>query len=93
VLTKFYSNMYLQDYNCDLDFYIRPGDYDLVLLFTPDCKWIHDGQRFNSENYKRWELHRELKEMYYNHGFKNIVTIGGDYTNRLQQCISNLQEI
>ena len=51
-------------------------------------KWVADGQRFNSEDEKRWMLHGELLEMYKYYGFKEkIVEIGGNYHERLKRAL------
>lgn len=94
VVTQYYLEMYLKEYSANIETFVNPNKYDVVLMFTPDVKWIDDGQRFLSEQKLRWELHNKLKTMYVDRGFKNkIIEINGSYNDRLNKAIKIVDDI
>lgn len=87
VVTQYYLGQYLEGaYSESIDRLVDPSKYDVVLLFTPDVKWVPDGLRFLSNSDLRWKLHKQLKQMYLDRGFK-IIEIDGDYHQRLQKTV------
>ena len=60
--------------------------WDIALMYQEVnvcVEWVDDGMRLNGEQQRRMELHNKLKQMYIEHGFKNIVEVGGSYHERL----------
>lgn len=94
LVTQFYCNMYLGETSDVVDKFIDPNRYDLILMFTPDVKWVDDGLRWNSEDAIRLKLHEELKNMYVENGFSNkIIEISGNYNERLEKAIEIVDDI
>lgn len=97
VITQYYAELYLGEQSPLVEKFIDPHRYDVVLLFTPDVKWVADGQRFISEDARRWALHKKLKQMYIDHGFgSKLVEISGNYNERLiksTKIVDDLLEI
>lgn len=88
VLTQYYCQMYTGEISKGIQFFVDPQRYDRVLLFTPDVPWVPDGFRFNPDHTYRWQLHDELKSMYFSQGFgPKMHEISGDYLSRLKICI------
>ena len=54
----------------------------------PDVQWVDDGMRLNGEQQRRVTLYNKLKQMYINHGFTNIVEVGGTYNERLNFVVN-----
>jgi len=89
VVTQFYCELYTGAQNPDVERFVDPSKYDVVLMLTPDVKWIPDGMRWNSDLAKRMNLHRKLRKMYKDRGFERIVSImGGSYNARLNIAVS-----
>lgn len=89
VVTQFYCDMYLGKTNPKIETFIDPDRYDVILLLTPEVKWVDDGLRWNNENDVRWHLHHKLKQMYIDRGFGDkIIEIGGaSYISRIGEAI------
>ena len=67
---------------------VDPNRYDVVILLTPDVKWVSDGFRLNGEDEKRWRLHQLLKQMYIDRGFGDkIIEVSGNYNERLNKVM------
>jgi HTH-type transcriptional regulator, transcriptional repressor of NAD biosynthesis genes len=64
VVTQYYCKVYAGMYCEELERYIDPNRYDVILLFQPSTRWVSDGQRFISDSEERWRMHRFLKELY-----------------------------
>jgi len=93
VVTQYYCNMYINEYNGLIESFVNPSRYDIVLLFKPDVVWVDDGLRFTSEQKERERLHKKLLGMYRQRGFGNIVEISGNYNERLRQTISIVDQL
>lgn len=93
VVTQYYSELYMGEKNHHVESYIDSSRYDIVIMLKPDVEWVDDGQRLNGEQSKREELHERLKQMYIEHGFKNIYEIGGTYNERLKQAVRIVESI
>lgn len=92
VVTQYYSELYLHEHNEVLESIISTNQYDLILMLSPDVKWVADGKRLNSDQERRERLHNKLLSMYEEHGFK-VEVIHGNYEQRLQKAISLIDEI
>lgn len=86
VVTDYYSRLYMGHENKDVQRFVNPNKYDLVLFLSPDVKWVADGQRRNSNN--RDELDTTLREMYCNFGFdaNKIKNVSGSYSERFDMA-------
>ena len=92
IVTQYYSELYLNEHNEVLESIIATNQYDLILMLSPDVKWVADGKRLNSDRLRRERLHNKLLAMYEEHGFK-VEIIEGNYEQRLQKAISLIDEI
>lgn len=86
-ITQYYCKMYTGEQKKEIELFIDPKRYDLVIMMKPDVKWVADGFRFKSEQEERERLHKYLKSMYEDRGFKNIIEVGGNYNERLNTII------
>ncbi|CAL6114638.1 NMN_adenylyl transferase and transcriptional regulator [Hexamita inflata] len=94
VITQYYAEMYQGHCVPAIETFVNPDKFDLVLIMTPQVKWVDDGLRFLGEQEKREQLHQKLKQMYIDRGFKNIVEVSGtDYHERLQKCVELCDEL
>lgn len=93
VVTQFYAGMYLSEFSELAEAFAKREEYDLILMFKPDVKWVDDGLRWNSDDEKRKFLHEQLKRMYEKRGFRNIVEIEGSYNERLDTAISEVKNL
>ena len=82
-VTQYYSKLYMGHENPKVEMYIDNKKFDVIFLMKPDVQWVDDGMRLNGEQKRREELHEQLKNMYIERGFKNIIEIGGSYNKRL----------
>jgi HTH-type transcriptional repressor of NAD biosynthesis genes len=88
VVTQFYCKMYTGKGNKDIEKFVDPDKYDVVLILSPDVEWIADGMRWKSRQKERMKLHRELGDMYVARGFKRIITIdSSSYNGRLIEAV------
>lgn len=88
VVTQYYCRLYMGGEYEPIETLIDADRYDIVIMLTPDVKWVADGFRLNGDDNKRWELHKMLKQMYIDRGFEDkIIEIGGNYQERLQKAI------
>jgi HTH-type transcriptional repressor of NAD biosynthesis genes len=87
VVTQYYSRLYMGHDNDIVAKYINPDKYDILIMLKPDVKWVDDGMRLNGDQERRWKLHEDLKKMYVDAGFKNIVEVGGNYSERLNSIL------
>lgn len=92
VVTQYYSELYLHEHNEVLESIISINHYDLILMLSPDVKWVSDGKRLNSDQQKREKLHKKLLNMYEERGFK-VEVIHGNYEQRLQKAISLIDDL
>jgi len=95
IVTQYYLGQYLNNaYSDYIERFVDRNKYDVVLMFTPDVKWVDDGQRFLSGDELRWKLHDKLKNMYIDRGFgEKIIEIKGNYNQRLNQAISIIDNL
>ncbi len=86
--TYVYANKYFGSSSDTIDKYLelQKGRYDLVLLLTPEVKWVDDGMR--NLNEVRWEMHQKYVEVLDRLGIKYHVISGSDYEDRTKQAIS-----
>lgn len=94
VVTDYYSRLYMGHENLNVQKFINPDQYDLVLFLSPEVKWVDDGQRRNSEN--RNQLDTVLIDMYLNFGFSSdkIFRIdGNDYNKRFNLAYSECNKL
>ncbi len=88
VVTQFYCNMYTGKYNPDIDRFIDPGKYDVILLLSPATKWVADGMRWKSYTSERQQLHTELRDMYVKYHFDRMIYIDeNSYNSRLNAVV------
>ncbi|MGB4984699.1 MAG: multifunctional transcriptional regulator/nicotinamide-nucleotide adenylyltransferase/ribosylnicotinamide kinase NadR [Erysipelotrichaceae bacterium] len=92
VVNQYYSQLYLGHDNDIIESIISLQKYDLIIMLSPDTKWVDDGQRLNGDQNKREMLHEHLKKMYIDRGF-SIVEICGNYNERLNKAISIVDEL
>lgn len=65
---------------------LQKGRYDLVLLLTPEVKWVDDGLR--NLNEVRWEMHKKYVEILLKLEIPYHVISGTDYEERTKKAIS-----
>lgn len=88
VVTQYYCEQYLGQTNPDIEKYVDPMKYDVVLLCAPTVEWVPDGQRFLGDQTERVKLHEKLRYMYLDRGFKNIIEVDqNNYQERLNMAI------
>lgn len=94
VATYYYNYLYLGNYNKRIEHFINPQNYSKVIYLEPNVKWVNDGIRFVSNQSERNRLDKEMKKMYSDFGFKNIVFINEDnYFDRLRRCIDVVDDL
>ncbi len=95
IVTQFFSKVYLGEESPGVNAFIDPDKYDLVIMLTPEVKWVGDGLRFLGEEATRWNAFTELDDRYRRAGFEDkMIHISGDnYHNRLTQCIEAVNEL
>lgn len=91
-ITNYYSKLYLGETNKTVEQYIDPTKYDVVLFMEPDIDWVDDGMRLLSDKIDRIEKSSELFLTFTKKGF-NVVTIGGNYTERLDKAIEIIRDL
>jgi HTH-type transcriptional repressor of NAD biosynthesis genes len=88
VVTQFYCIMYTGRGNKDIERFVDPDKYDVVLMLAPSVEWVPDGMRWKFKQEERMQLHRDLGDMYAARGFKRIITINsGSYSGRLSEAM------
>jgi HTH-type transcriptional repressor of NAD biosynthesis genes len=87
VVTQFYCKLYTGNQNPEVERYVDPNRYDVVVLLAPNTPWIADGQRFVNEQRERQRLHEVMYYMFLDRGFKDrIIEIQEtDYSSRLNR--------
>jgi HTH-type transcriptional repressor of NAD biosynthesis genes len=86
VVTQFYCKMYTGRHNADIEKFVDPDKYDVVLALSPNVRWVPDGMRWKSEQKERVSLHNKLMKMYDSRGFDRIFTVKYDsYGERLEE--------
>ena len=93
VVTQFYCKKYLGETNPKIENWIDPSRYDILLMFTPEVKWVDDGLRWMSDDSIRWANHREIKRLYEERGFKNIIEIPGSYNELLIRSMEVIDDL
>lgn len=92
IVTNYYAKMYLgwniSIINSMAHYY--SDWWDFVIMLKPDVPWVDDGQRINSSQSKRDELHQVLMTMYKTNGI-NPIEVGGTYKERLDTCIDMIR--
>jgi len=89
-VTQFYCELYLGQSNPDIEKYVDPMKYDVVLMLSPSVEWVPDGLRFVGKQSERERLHEKLRYMYIDRGFKDKVIEIADpeYEFRLKRAIT-----
>lgn len=95
VVTQYYCDMYMGCPNPEVERFVDPQRYDLILMMGPQVAWVDDGLRFKNRQEERERLHRKLLYMYIDRGFKDrIIEIHSPhYEERLDraiECVDNL---
>lgn len=94
VVTQFYCNMYTGKYVSEIDRFIDPDKYDVVLLLSPSVEWIADGMRWKSGTSERFRLHGELCDMYAEYHFNRVIHIDADsYNSRLNKAVDIVDQM
>jgi HTH-type transcriptional repressor of NAD biosynthesis genes len=88
ITTQYYCELYLGQANPMIETLVNPQKYDLVLLMGPSVDWIGDGLRFKGGQADRERLHKKLRYMYLDRGFKDkLIEINDDnYSARLARA-------
>jgi HTH-type transcriptional repressor of NAD biosynthesis genes len=93
IVTQFYLELYLGESDPRIDSFVNLGAYDKILCLDPRVPWVSDGKRFISDAVERWNSYSELMSMYYlRGGSNNMRYISGNYTERLNSCISLIKQ-
>ena len=88
VVTQFYCKMYTGKGNKDIEKFVDPDKYDVVIILAPTVEWVADGMRWKPKQKEREKLHRELGDMYVTRGFRRIITIASNsYNGRLTEAV------
>jgi len=87
--TYIYSMHYLGKSSQIINKYLslQKENYDLVLLLTPEIKWVNDGLRNLEDQEVRWKMHQKYIELLDKLGIKYHIITGSDYNDRTQQAI------
>lgn len=93
VVTQFYCNMYTGKYVPDIDRFVDPDKYDVVILLPPSVKWVADGMRWTSGAAERLRLHTELCNMYKKYHFNRVIAIDADFYNSYNSRLNKVIEI
>lgn len=92
IVTQYFSKVYLGAFQDVLNEVIKLQKYDLWLFLEPDVKWVDDGTRSFGEQKIREENNELLKSLLRKHSV-DYVTISGDYNDRLNECVFNVNEL
>ena len=86
--TYIYAIKYFGTSSATIDKYVelQKERYDLVLLMTPEVKWVDDGLR--NLNEVRWEMHQKYIELLDKLGIKYHIISGTDYQERTDKAIN-----
>lgn len=94
LITNFYAEQYLGEQSEFINEFSKRQEYDLIIMMKPDVKWVDDGLRWLNEQSIRESNHTLLvntyKKMKPN---TKIIEVGGNYTERLNACISIIKEL
>jgi len=82
VVTQYYCGLYTGSYNIEIEKFVDPSKYDVVLVLTPHVKWVADGMRYKSDKIERMRLHEQLYKMYVDRGFERILMVIDEVTYR-----------
>jgi len=92
IVTQYYLKMYLGQKDALITRIANNQQYDLWIFLEPDVKWVDDGTRTFGEQSVREENNKELKYMLRYMGVEYI-TIKGNYQQRLQESIKNIDNL
>lgn len=92
IVTQYYSELYLGESQKVLDGIIKMQEYDLWLFLEPDVEWVNDGTRSFGEDVVRDRNNTFLKSMLSHYGI-DYTTIKGSYKDRLNQAVSEIENI
>lgn len=68
------------------------NSYDLILFLEPDVKFVQDGGRSEEIHRDRVKYSEQIKDILRSHN-KNFVCISGDYQNRYQKAIKEVEKL
>lgn len=71
------------------------GDrFDLVLFMEPDVAYVPDGLRVDARNEgkARKKTSEAIKEFYAEFGYRNVISVGGTYAERLETAVSLIRK-
>jgi HTH-type transcriptional repressor of NAD biosynthesis genes len=104
LVTDYYSRLYHKGSNAIALHIATGGNYnsnillnrnkwDLILFMEPDVPWVADGQRMTSDQKDREMLSGYLKQEYISRYDCKIVSISGNYAERLNKAILEVDEL
>ena len=96
VVTVFYSDFFLGVISGQLESFIDPAKYDLILALAPTVPWVDDGMRDSSDVGIRKAGFDKLMGMYRKYGFDReriLVIDSPDYYDRMEACIKAVEKI
>ena len=94
VAVQYHCTMCTGKHNKNIDKFVDPDKYDVVLMLTPDTEWTSDRLQIKSEQRKTEWSHRILENMYKIRGFKRIITIDPKpYSGKLAQIVTIVNKL
>lgn len=93
VVTQMYCEMFVNQKSSMVSSFIDKDRYDYILSLTPEVKWVDDGQRFNSNQQKRWEIYNKLNGIYINKGMVIDEELRGGYEEKLNTAINFVDDL
>lgn len=91
--TNFFCNMYEGRENPLVTAYAEMERYDLILLLDDDVEWVNDGLRKNTDKAYTRKLFGTMITKYAERKGIPLVTISGNYHERLNKAISAVQDL
>lgn len=91
--TNFFCNMYEGRENPLVTAYAEMEQYDMFLFLTDDVEWVADGLRKNTDRDYTRKLFGTMLTKYAERKGIPIVTVSGDYHQRLNKAIAAVDEL
>lgn len=93
IVTQFYCKLYEGKEDPAISEIIQRQEYDLWIYLHNDVKWVDDGLRKNGSQEDREKGKKILFELLERYSiFKNMVTVRGNYEERLEKVIKLVRE-
>jgi HTH-type transcriptional repressor of NAD biosynthesis genes len=89
VITAYYSQFYLGKVLPQIESYINPSGYDLVIALRPSVRWIDDGSRDTPSQQLRDKSFDDIMKLYEYYGFdinRFVIIESYNYLERFNQC-------